>query len=213
VWITDFKILGANYGADILVPLVYQDLTAGPYHGTDFNLGDIFVEPITLSWHLQQFDFALGYGFWAPSGNYQPDDPVSPGKGYWTQMITAGGTWYADKQKTWSASLLGRYEFNSINQDWGIRPGQALTLEWGLGKQLSQMFNLGFVGYWQQQTTSDSGQGAQYTGKDGVVAIGPEVGFSFPKQMLFITARYEFELNAVDRPEGGTGVLTITKRF
>ena len=100
IYITDFKILGGYYGADILVPFPYQELTAGRFDGYSFNLGDIFVEPITLSWHPKQFDFAVGYGFWAPSGNYSRTDPVSPGKGFWSQMLTTGATWYPDEEKT-----------------------------------------------------------------------------------------------------------------
>ncbi len=125
-------------GVDVLVPFPYQELTAGGFDGYSFNLGDIFVEPITLSWHPKQFDFAVGYGFWAPSGNYSPTDPVSPGKGFWSQMLTAGATWYPDEEKTWSVSVLNRYEFNQQQQDTDITPGQYLDHGVGHRQELPQ---------------------------------------------------------------------------
>src|ERR1035441_3216674 len=39
-------------------------------------------------------------------------DPTLPGNGYWTEMLTAGATWYPDDAKKWSLSALNRYEFS-----------------------------------------------------------------------------------------------------
>jgi hypothetical protein len=212
VWISDYKVLGGNYGADVLVPFVYQNLKFQGYTGSKFGLGDICVEPVTLSWHPKQFDFAVGYAFWAPSGSYHSTDPVSPGKGFWTQMLTAGATWYPDAKKTWSLSVLNRYEFNSIQQDTGIRPGQMYTLEYGIAKALTPALEVGVAGYYQKQTTTDSGTGASGM-RDGAAAIGPEITYAFPKIMLFTSLRYEREFTATDRPQGNMVNLTITKRF
>jgi hypothetical protein len=85
IYITKWQVLGANYGMDVLVPFIYTDLDVGGASDSAFNLGDIFVEPVTLSWHTKRFDIGVGYGFWAPSGDYDPSTPltaaVSPGKG------------------------------------------------------------------------------------------------------------------------------------
>ena len=32
-------------------------------------------------------------------------------------MLTLGGTWYPDKEKTWAMSLLNRYEFCHEQED------------------------------------------------------------------------------------------------
>ena len=212
IWISDFKVLGGNYGADILVPFAYQNVKFNGYSGSHFGLEDLFVEPITLSWHPKQFDFAVGYGFWAPSGEYSPTDPVSPGKGFWTQMLTAGATWYPDAAKTWSVSALNRYEFSSIQQVTSTRPGQFYTLEYGIAKALTPVFELGVAGYYQKQTTLDSGPMAT-PWRTGVAAIGPEITYAFPKIMLFTSLRYEYEFTATDRPQGNVVSLTLTKKF
>jgi hypothetical protein len=217
VWISDFKVLGAYYGADVLVPFAYQDLNSAIGSDSKFGLGDIFVEPITLSWHPKQFDVAVGYGFWAPSGDYDaptPTDPirVSPGKGFWTHMFTAGATWYPDAEKTWSLSALNRYEINQENNDLGITPGQVWTLEFGVGKSITKTIELGLAGYYQLQTTSDSGTGAS-NAKDYAFGVGPEINLFCSKLGLFTSIRYVREVAVHDRPEGNMVNVTFTKRF
>lgn len=212
IWISDYQILGANYGADVLIPFVHTDVTAGGAKDNDFGLGDIHVEPITLSWHGPRYDLAVGYAFWAPTGEFDAKRPVRPGKGFWSNMFTAGGTWYVDQEKTWSLSVLNRYEIHTENQDIPITPGHTYTLEWGVGKSLTKSLELGLVGYYQQQTTTDDGAGASDL-KDHVVGIGPEVSLFCPKLGVFTSVRYLQEIAVKDRPEGNTVTLTLTKRW
>jgi hypothetical protein len=212
IWITDCKVLGGYYGADILVPFVYQNLEFTGFDDSRFGLGDIFVEPITLSWHPKQWDLAVGYGFWAPSGDYDRTDLTSPGKGFWSHMFTAGLTYYPDKDKTWSISALNRYEIHHENDDWDITPGQTWTLEGGIGKALTKTIEVGVVGYYQLQTTSDSGPNAS-DAKDHVIGVGPEINMVCPRLNLITSIRYLREVGAHDRPEGNTLNITFTRRF
>jgi hypothetical protein len=210
IWITDTKLLGGYLGVDALLPLVYQNVRAGD-RDSNFGVGDVFAEG-TLSWHIQHFDFSFGAGFWAPTGDSVAPPSPPTGEGYWTPMLTAGATWYLDKEKTWSISALNRYEFNTENDDTGITPGQAYTLEWGIGKSITKTIDLGVVGYYQQQVTEDEGAGAS-SSKDRVAAVGPEISVAFPKPMIFVSFRYLYEFMAKDRAEGQTFSLTLTKRF
>jgi len=212
IWITNWKLLGANYGMDVLVPFIYTDLKVNGASDSSFNLGDIFVEPITLSWHGKQYDAGVGYGFWAPTGEYDVNDLTNPGKGFWSQMFTAGATGYFDKEKTWSLSGLCRYEIHSENPDTDITPGQTFTLEWGLGKTFAKTIDVGLVGYFVQQTTEDDGPGAS-NDLNRVASVGPEVNVFFPSVKLFTSLRYEYEFVARDQQQGQTVTLTLTKIF
>lgn len=212
IWITEQKVLGGYYGADVLVPFVYQDLEFAGFNESRFGLGDICVEPITLSWHPKQWDIGLGYAFWAPSGDYDRTDPTSPGKGFWSHMFTAGLTYYFDKEKTWSISALNRYEIHHENKDWDITPGHTWTLEGGVGKALCKTIEVGVVAYYQLQTTSDSGPGAS-NAKDHVIGVGPEISLVCPRLGLISSIRYLREVGAHDRPEGNTLNITFTLRF
>jgi hypothetical protein len=212
IWITGQKLLGGFYGMDVIVPIAYQNLEMTGFSGSDFSIADIFVEPITLSWHVKQYDFSFGYGFWAPTGDYSLTDPVAPGKGFWAHMFTGGVTIYPDKEKTWSISALNRYEFNQERNDTGITPGQYWTLEWGLAKTLHKTIDLGVAGYVQTQTTAAKGPGAS-SAKDHVIGIGPEISFPIAPLGLSTSIRYLREAGASYRPQGNTINIILTKRL
>ena len=208
LWITDTKFLGGYVGVDALLPLLYQSLTVPGYdHGT-FGIGDFFAES-TLSWHPKQFDFAAAVGVWMPTGD--SGTPTRAGLGYWTPMLTAGATWYIDTEKTWAVSALNRYEFNTEQRDTHVTPGEAYTLEWGVSKTVAKVVDVGAVGYYQQQVTSNSGTPA--SSRNRVAAVGPEINVVFPKQMLFVSLRYNYEFMAENRAQGHTFTLTLTKRL
>jgi hypothetical protein len=245
VWITDLKIAGASYGLDCLVPFIYTDFKlqlpgsgGGPppddyplarrpspkraangdgpvIADSSFGLGDIFVEPITLSWHWKQADLGVGYGLWLPTGRSSGSSPAKPGKGFWSNMLTLGGTWYPDAEKTWSVSVLNRYEIHTEQRDCDITPGDTFSLEWGVSKSLTKTLEVGAAGYYQQQTTKDQQHGATPASPnlDRVFGAGPEVMLVVPKWSLFVSLRYLREFGAMDRPEGNTLTLTLTKKL
>ena len=214
LWITDTKLLGGYVGLDAFLPLFYQSLKVPPAGGFDnstFGVGDLFAEA-TLSWHVKQFDFAIGSGVDAPTGDSptQLGPSTRAGLGYWTFMQTAGATWYVDKAKTWAVSALNRFEFNTEQRDTHVTPGDAWTLEWGVSKSVCKEADLGVVGYYQRQVTANSDK---LSSLNSVAAVGPEVSFMFPKQMIFVSLRYNYEFMAKNRAQGNNVTLTLTKRF
>ena len=211
LWITDVQVLGGYLGVDALVPVAYKSLKAGPFDDATFGVSDPFVEG-TWSAHIKQFDFALGFGVWMPTENFNAQNPTWAGLGYWDYMFTAGLTWYPDEQKKWSLSALNRYEINAQQDDTGMTPGQVYTVEGGIGYGISKIVTLGAVGYYQQQTTiSTGGNSSRERGR--VAAIGPEIATFFPSAMLGVSVRYEYEFLAESRLQGHTAMLTITKKL
>ena len=219
LWITDTKVLGGYLGVDALLPLQYTDLDikAGPDTVIDhhtFGIGDLFVEG-TWSAHPKHFDLALGYGAWAPTGNYS-DKPVQDpttmaGQGYWTHMLTAGATWYIDSDKRWALSALNRYEFSMEKEHSEQFPGQTYTLEWGASYGVTKTVDVGAVGYYQQQVNPSTG--SAWGDRTRVAAVGPEINAFFPQWMLGVSLRYEYEFMAESRFKGHTFALTITKKL
>ncbi len=208
IWITDTKFLGGYVGVDALLPLVDQHVRAGTIDSTTIGICDLFGEG-TLSWHFKQFDFAVASGVWAPTGDSSPPPTTRVGAGFWTFMQSAGATWYIDEGKTWAVSALNRYEFNTGQRDTHVTPGDAYTMEWGVSKSVCKEADLGVVGYYQTQVTGNSnGQPL-----NRVAAIGPEVSCMFPKQMFFVSLRYNYEFMAENRAQGNAITMTLTKRF
>ncbi len=217
LWMTDTKILGADYGMDVLVPLIQTDFeldTIG-FKQNDFCVGDILIEPIDLAWHGDNYDIGAAFGVWLPTGKYDKTNPASPGKDFWTSMFTLGGTYYLDKEKTWSASLLSRYEIHSRRDHTDVKPGQNFLVEWGIGNAITKTLEVGVVGYAQWQITSDSGSDVTWDKgtHDRVAAIGPEASVFIPPLKSFLSLRALWEHSAIDRPEGTTVTLTLTKIF
>lgn len=212
IWMTDLEIFGANYGLDVIVPFAYLDWSIRAFGDNGFGMGDIQIEPLLLSWHFKQFDMAAGYAIWAPSGDFEIGKPDLISKGFWSHMLTFGGTWYPDGEKTWAVSLLNRYEFCHEQEKTHIDPGQVYTLEWGFSKSLNPGLDVGLIGYYQQQITKDSGLTAT-TKLDRKLGVGPEINAFWPKLKLFTSIRYAYEFEAVERPEGHLVTLTLTKVF
>jgi len=210
LWITDIKVLGGNLGFDALVPFQYThaEVSAAQFDSSTFGIGDAFAES-TLSWHLTQFDLALGYGVFAPTGNTAPPPTTRAGAGFWTHMLTAGATWYIDSEKKWAVSALNRYEFSTEKEDTETIPGQTLTLEWGVSREIIKGIDVGPVGYYQQQINPDSG--SPWSSRSSVVGVGPEVSAFFPQWMLGVSFRYVYEVMAENRAQGQTFTLTLTK--
>ena len=217
IWVTDKKILGGDYFVHGVMPLTYTDfeIDAAGIKNNDFGLGDIDFSPLSIAWHRDRCDLAVGLDFFAPTGKYSKLNPASPGKDFWTTMFTAGATYYLDKEKTWSTAILARYETHSKKDHSDIKPGDNFHFEWGIGKVIDKTLEVGLAGYSQWQVTSDSGSDVTWSKSvhDQVHAIGPEVNLIIPSKSMALTFRYLWEFNAVDSPEGQLMALTLTKRF
>jgi hypothetical protein len=177
-------------------------------------LADICVEPILLSKHYDTFDISAAYAIWVPTGEMDLTRPDKPGKDFYTHMLTLGGTYYFDKDKTWAASVLNRYEYSTKQNQTQITPGQSWTLEWGLSKSLSKTVDVGLVGYYQTQLTRDRGPQLNSSfPKSSVVALGPEISAVCTKLKVIASLRYNYEVMANERFQGHNLMLTLTKRF
>ncbi len=218
LWITDMTLFGGSIGFDALLPLQYTSLRVntpgGQFNEAAFGVGDLFGE-VTWSSHSAHWDFALGYGIWAPIGENSPGLSTDAGMGYWTHMITAGATFYPDAGKQWAISALNRYEISTQKDGTESRPGNAWTIEGGISRALSKTVDLGVVGYYQMQTSASGGDPTGYLGanRDKVAAIGPEIGVFYPSYTLGWSLRYLYEFMSENRLQGHTVALTITKRF
>lgn len=216
IWVSDTKILGGDFFMDIVIPLIYTDIEIGALGLKDdeFGLGDINIEPFGLSWHRPYYDASFGLSFFIPTGEYDKTEPASPGQDMWTGMLTLGGTYYFDAEKTWSASILGRYEIHSEKNDLDVTPGDDFHFEWGVGKTLAKVWDVGLTGYCHWQVTDDSGADAVDKNVHARVhAVGPEVSFFYPPAKLFISLRNQWEFGAEDHSEGNITTLTFTKIF
>jgi hypothetical protein len=181
-WTSPYKILGANYGLFVDVPFAIVDASgAGSLEpilsdpsrslalpslqnsggSTKGSIGDIYVEPINLGWHLRQLDVTASSGFLAPSGAYNSNAKLNIGFGHWTGVFGLGGVAYADAERTWSLSIYAHYLLYGSQMGRNYTLGDVVPPEWGAGKSFNlsndifKQVTLGAVGYAQWQVTNN----------------------------------------------------------
>lgn len=218
VWITDKKVLGANYGVETIIPVVRVslDFDGLGLDTSDSGVGDIFFGPVVLGWHGEQWDAVAAAGIWLDTADFDAADPSSVGKGFRTTMLTLGGTWHVDAERRWSLSALSRYEIKSEQDDTGITPGDSWLVEWALAHRLANGLELGLVGYDAWQLEADSG--AASGDKLEKHAVGLEAGYFWPELGLGLSgaAYREYDVKAGSAgvaPEGDLLRVTLTKAF
>lgn len=220
IHVTEYKILGGDFFYNAIVPLVYKDLeidALGVSDSQGIGLGDIVFEFAGLGWHLDRFDLAAAVAVIAPTGEFDVNQPASPGLGYWSGMLTLGGTAYFDDAKTWSFSALTRTLIHTEQENTDITPGSEFVVEYGLGKEVAVTDKLlvrpGIAGcnYWQ---VSDDSGGNSNDNKKQSHAIGAEINFFWLPPTLFqVNLRVLQDYSVKNGPEGSQVVITLTKSW
>jgi hypothetical protein len=205
---------------------------SGPnVNGGGAGFADTSVQLVNMGWHFleDRVDFNTGYSFTAPTGRYTAGASNNVGSGYWGNDITSGTTFYITKNKGTSANLATDWEIHGqktvasaiTGQLSKITPGQAFTAEWGIGqvlplkKNLSQLAQLGLVGYDQWQVTANGGNylvagipvAASRVPYYSVQGIGVQANYILPAKDLAFFFKYYNEYSAKARPEGRTFVF------
>jgi hypothetical protein len=224
VYVSDFKILGANYGLMVFPALTNNNLeipVLGLNARTDTGFGDTFVQPINLGWHTPRADFITGLTLYVPTGSYDPEASDNLGQGMWTFEPFVGTTLFFDQAQSWHLAATAFYEIHSSKRDTDISVGDILTLEGGFGKSfLEGAANVGVAYYAQWKVTDDQvGRDLEELlegrrlGKHRVFGIGPEVTVPIAtrsKLIAVLNVRYSWEAGARTTLEGQNLVITAT---
>lgn len=242
LWVSPWKILGARYGAYIAPSIanssVGASLAVETGRGIDPNtssvgFGDLYVQPLWLDWNLPNWDFALGYGFYAPTGRYDVDTVTLPvvgsftvedsgniGLGYWTHQFQGAISWYPWEHRGTAATAALTYEINSDKKGFDYTPGQRLSLNWGISQYLpltddnSVLFEIGPAGYSQWQVTDDTGSDAPSSGvKDQSHAVGAQLGLTVVPWNAALNFHYFHEFASEDRFQGDVFGLNLAWRW
>jgi hypothetical protein len=198
--------------------------------GGGSGFADLYVQPINIGWHFaKRVDFNVGYAFTAPTGRYTAGASNNVGSGYWGNDITSGTTLYITKNQGTTANLATAWEVHGqktvasavSGQLSKITPGQAFTDEWGIGqvlplkKDMSQLAQLGLVGYDQWQVSSDGGNylvaglpvSASRVPYYSVHGIGFQANYILPAKDFVLFFKYYDEYSAKARVQGRTIVF------
>jgi len=217
MYVSNFKILDANYAAVVGIPFANFRLDLPRLHdfsgSTGIALSQLYVIPFSLGWHIKDplplspggADIIFHYAFYAPTGRYTvlhtpngpTTDPTNTSLGMWCNELAARLTAFFDKDKAWHGSAALFYDINSKKQDLNWTTGNPFTFMGGLGRDYGGSDSLfsgwvGVTGYGQWQVTSTTGADAPLAmreNKTTIYGVGPE--FTTLKGAL--TIRYFWE--------------------
>lgn len=210
------KILGGYYGWAFMVPVLNSRFNSNLFDASaeSAGLSDIFFMPINLGWEKGHANYTVNYGFYAPSGDFDPNSPLNPGLGFWEHQIQAGLTYNIDKKKLWNASGLTTWEINQSKLGTDIKPGPIFTGEYSFGRRFFKyQMNAGIVGYASQKLSADTGSAINPLIKgnlDRGFATGAEWKYTDIKHKLAFDVRYEQQYGVELRTSGKILVFSIT---
>ncbi len=222
-WISNYKLLGGFYGAEILVPLAQIDIQTnfGP-NDHDRGLGDVSVSPFFLQWpeyklfgmpYFQRLDLL----FKLPTGDYSRHSAVNVGSNVYSFNPYYAFTLVPTQRLEFSSRLY--YLWNSENEQPFFRlranntqPGQAVHANLAASYEVLKDLRLGVAGYALLQITDDKVDGDdQANSRERVFGVGPGLKYKMDTWLMYLNSYYEF--GAENRPEGHKFAFRISKLF
>lgn len=218
MWVTDREILGADFAMAAAIPFGnFAAPRPQPGDRKALGMGDLYLQPITLGWHSDKFHVTASYGAFAPTGRFEYGSNDNTGRGFWSHLLTLGGTYVQQAPNPWHVTLQGRYEIPGEIKGTDIRPGRAFLTEYGIGKQINDRVDIGVVGYGAWQVSDIRGNDFQGdSSRYRYLGIGPEIqvkAFQGKDWQLMTTLRSYFDFDVRNAPRGNLTILSIAAAF
>ncbi|MFZ1830107.1 MAG: transporter [Candidatus Competibacteraceae bacterium] len=205
IYVSNYKLLGGDWGMHAIVPVVYQKLDTpipGIGNGSVFGLGDITLNPLIIGWHFPpDWHLAFGLDINLPTGQYDQYNPTkSIGANYYSFEPALAVTYLNQSGFEISAKLM--YNIKTQNDDTDYQSGDEFHMDYLIGQHFG-LWTVGVGGYYLKQTGDDQRDG-QKVGPDGqrgqVFAFGPAVKYDY-NGMSFI-GTWDHETRVENRFEG-----------
>lgn len=241
IWASPWTILGGRYGALISPSLANVGLGASLAtetgrglnpEGSQFDLGDLYVQPVWLDWTLPHLDVAMSYGVYAPIGKYDVETVTFPiigtrrveaidniGFGFWTHQVQGAVTWYPMEHRGTALTAALTYEIHHKKEDIDVTPGSHVSLNWGVSQYVpltedqALLLEVGPTGYSQWQVTADTGSAANNNIHDQAHAAGVQIGLTYVPWNAAVNFHYLYEFASEDRFQGQLAVLSAAVKF
>jgi hypothetical protein len=218
--VTDKKILGGDYGYQVLFPVGANNRIQGTEIDQNPGAGitDSVISPIQLGWHFKQADAIAGYALFVPTGRYEDGASNNTGFGMWGNEFSVGTTVYLNEAKQYHAATILTFDVQSKKEDSETKVGNALNLEGGFGGDfLKGGLTVGLNYYASFKVSDDHIEGFPdilIRGKNKTFGLGPEVDLALArggKLYGFLKVNYQWETYARVAPQGSE--LTVLATF
>lgn len=211
VHMTDWTILGGQYGMHAIVPVFRNTLTVGGASDTNTGLGDITINPFILAWHRPDLHAAIGLDVNIPTGKYSTTRRLGNniGANYWSFEPLAAVTWLPGDG--WELSGKFMYNYKLENPDTNVQSGDEIHVDYTVGKQVDDNLTLGLGGYWVHQLSDDTRFGVDLNNEARVFAIGPQVKYQAGATSLI--AKFHHEVASKSAFQGDRVILKMVTPF
>jgi hypothetical protein len=215
--VTTKKILGGNYGFQMLFPVAIDNQLQGASVESGIGgLTDSAIVPISLGWHFGRADVIAGYSLFLPTGQFSVGGE-NTGFGMWGHEPSVGTTVYLTSSRKYHASTVASMTFNSKKRRSETKVGTAMNLEGGVGGDfLGGALTAGLVYYTEWKLTEDQIEGFPQIlvrGKHKAFALGPEISIPLAWKGAvhgFLKWNYQWETYARAHTQGSEMTILVT---
>jgi len=185
------------------------DISVGPFSGSfsddKTSYGDITLIPGVFYWNNgDKLHFSQSFFLVVPVGDYDEDDGANTGLNYYTFETDFAMT-YLNPETGQDYSVVIGYGYNSENDDTDYQSGDEFHIDYVINQFLSDSWAIGLHGFYYEQLSGDSGDGALLGDfKAEAAGAGPALMWIPPQyegKVAFV-AKWLNEYDAENRLEG-----------
>lgn len=232
LWAPDWN-LGKNwhYAMSATIPWVTIEVTADVMtspgdntlterrSGKEDGIGDIILMPLMFDYNINpDLNTNFRLAVYAPTGSYEVGRLANTGKNFWTIEPTAAFMYFGQKNGREASLFLG-VDFNTENKDTQYTSGVQAHLDGTLAQHFPLWGGLaggGLTGFWYQQLSGDSGEGANFGDfKATAYGLGPVLSYAskFAGRDIIAELKWLHEFENKNRLEGDTLFFKILAKF
>jgi hypothetical protein len=176
---------------------------------SESGFGDLY-PTATVRWNDGNHNYMTYLMGGVPVGEYDEDKLANLGTNHWSADLGAGYTYLNQENGREFSAVLG-FTYNFENPDTDYQNGVDAHLDWAVSQFLSETFHLGLVGYFYEQLSGDSGDGAVLGDfESSVIGLGPQLGWFLGDGSVYLNVKGYYEFDAGSRPEGWNAWLTLS---
>lgn len=208
-WTSSRELLGMRYGALAGIPFSTGNLNPsdGELRNTGLGLGDILITPVSLTGTGDVVDYQFQFTVWTDSGRFTPGSADNRGSGFWALVYSLGAVWYPGGSRSdWSVSAIARIEQNFRQISTGIRPGDDVVIDWGVGKVVRGgpgAIEIGVSGFAGWQMTQQLDGAGPSPGRYRYYGLGPEMSLAVAEGWT-LRLRAHWELGVRNSVQGNS---------
>jgi hypothetical protein len=210
LYVSPWDFAGGQVVGQVVIPALNIDLSL-PYGSQNTtNFADI-TGTVGIAWHPDRRNsIVAGIDIAMPTGHYNVNDSANTGLNHWS-FQPALGYHYSDPDGL-EIGTTARLIFNTENPATKYTSGTEFVLEYAAGWNFDK-WRVGGVGYYLQQLSDDRGPTAPADGHRGkAFAIGPSLSYAF-NPAFQISASWQREIVAENRPQGSTFWFNVATKF